>query len=132
MSKGLSWRQRYMLSSIARRAKKLEEGDPVAWCDIDYGPTSSESDDDFDSPRVQWNIEQSTRRSLRSMERRGLVELERYCFFPEPTWNGMTTGIVWHYTHPDDYVPGDMRMMTGVLLTDAGRAEIAEDEANKS
>ena len=38
--------------------------------------------------------------------------------------NGITTTIVWFYTHPDDYVPGEMRMMTGALLTVAGRDEL--------
>jgi hypothetical protein len=130
MSRGLSWRQHWLLKSIARREER-NKGEPVAWCDIDYGPTSSDSDPDFFSRRVQWNTEQSLRRSLRSMERRGLVELDRYCFAPEPTWNGMTTQIVWNCIHLDDYVPGEMRLMTGALLTDAGRAVIAEDEAER-
>ena len=46
MSKGLSWRQRGMLKSIADRASKDREqykrtGErPVAWREIDYGPTA--------------------------------------------------------------------------------------------
>ena len=54
-----------LLASIARQTKKNREQQPVAWCDLDYGPTSSESDDDFYSRRVQWNLEQAIRRSLR-------------------------------------------------------------------
>ena len=125
MSKGLSWRQHYVLASIARR-ERSEKGKPVAWRDIDYGPTSPDSD--------LWNTEQSLRRSLRSMERRGLVELNRYCFWPvaDMPVGHMSPNIFWVYQDPDDYVPGEMRMMTGVVLTEAGRAVIAEYEQTNS
>ena len=143
MSKGLSWRQHSMLRSIARRLeaeRKQHErmnaalgkhgrrskdwrARPVAWKAVDYGPTSEE---DFDTPRVQWNVEQATRRALRSLERRGLVELGRYCFRPFVEGGAFSPQIVWSYVDPDDHVPGDSRVMTGVLLTEAGWAAAAE------
>jgi hypothetical protein len=45
-------------------------------------PTTHEGDDDYFGPKRQWNIEQATRRALRSLERRGLVELGCYSFTP--------------------------------------------------
>jgi hypothetical protein len=126
-----------MLASIAREATRWSKKDrnkPVAWRAIDYGPTSSERDPDYSSSaRVQWNIEQATRRALRSLERRGLVELGRYCFTPyaEMGGGGMFPQIFWRYTDPDDYVPGETRTMTGVLLTKAGWALVAEEEAKR-
>jgi hypothetical protein len=55
-----------MLISIAREATrwgKKDRNKPVAWRAINYGPTSSESDPNFhSSARIQWNIEQATRR----------------------------------------------------------------------
>jgi hypothetical protein len=123
MSKGLSWRQRWMIDSIAREATrwgKNERNKPVAWRAIDYGPTDEEV---YFTARGQWNIEQALRRSLRSLERRGLVELGRYCFRPDADmYRGGSPEIFWSYVHPDDYVPGEMRTMTGVTLTDAGWA----------
>ena len=133
MSKGLSQRQRWMLSSIAREATRWSKEDrnkPVAWRAIDYGPTSAESDDDYETARVQWNIEQATRRSLRSLERRGLVELGRYCFRPVADMNrGGGPQIFWSCVRRGRRVPGETRTMTGVLLTDAGWALVAEAEA---
>jgi hypothetical protein len=131
MSKGLSWRQRYMLTDIARNVKLAGEGrrnEPVAWRAIDYGPTSHE---DYDTARVQWNIEQATRRSLRSLERRGLVELGRCCFLPVADMIGrqLSPQIYWSHVHPDDYVPGEMRTMTGVVLTKAGWDVVEEEES---
>jgi hypothetical protein len=136
MSKGLSWRQRHMLSRIAREAthwSKEERNRPVAWRAIDYGPTNSESDPDFPaSARIQWNLEQATRRSLRSLERRGLVKLGRHCFQPYADIGAMSSPqIVWAYVRRRHRVPGETRMMTGVLLTDAGRALVAEEEAKR-
>ena len=62
----LSQNQRCMLISIAREATrwgKKDRNKPVAWRAINYGPTSSESDPNFhSSARIQWNIEQATRR----------------------------------------------------------------------
>jgi hypothetical protein len=136
MSKGLSWRQRHMLISIADRASKDREQykrsrvRPVAWRAIDYGPTSSEDDDFPSSARIHWNIEQATRRSLRSLERRGLVELGRCCFQPYAEIGGMGyPQIVWSYVRRRHRVPGETRTMTGVLLTNAGWALVAEEEA---
>lgn len=130
MSKGISWRQRYMLEKIACEIERAEDkDDPIAWRAIDYGATSSESDPDFcSSQRIQWNIEQSVRRALRSMERRGLVELGSYYFSGDADWpkGRMGPEIIWSCAHPEDYVPGQGRIMTGVLLTDAGRAMVTE------
>jgi hypothetical protein len=121
MSRGLSWRQHSMLESILRRSGERQE--PVALRDIDYGPTALEGDPDYSSARNQWNIEQAMRRALRSLERRGLVTLARYVFFPEPVSGFLgSVNMRWAYTAPDNHVPGDSRIMLGALLTDAGRA----------
>jgi hypothetical protein len=126
MSKGLSWRQHSILKSIARLLERDNKGDrsiPIPWRIVDYGPTN---EDDYFSPRVQWNLEQSIRRSLRSLEHRGLVELGRYCFRPFAEMSEGLLGslhqaeIVWTHIHPDEHVPGEGRIMTGVILTDAG------------
>lgn len=120
MSKGLSWRQRGMLESLAKQTNR-EQDHPVAWRRIDYGPTDHDLDPDFDSSvRLRWNIEQATRRALRSLERRGLVELVRYCFELCPEDAGVFgTSYVWSYVHPDCHIPGEGRIMTGATLTDA-------------
>jgi hypothetical protein len=134
VSRGLSWRQRTMLASVAREATRWSKEDrdlPVAWRAIDYGPTSSERDHDYTSARVQWNIEQATRRALRSLERRGLVELDRYCFRPYADMNRISPQIFWAYVDPDDYVPGETRTMTGVVLTKAGWALVAEEKPKR-
>jgi hypothetical protein len=119
-----------MLRSIAHRAERAAKetpsvkGDvPVAWREVNYGPTKSEQDEDYSSARAQWNVEQSIRRALRSLERRGLVELDRYCFRPEPRRDV----ILWNYIHPKKYVAGEGRMMTGVVLTAAGKAMAVEE-----
>jgi hypothetical protein len=124
MGKGISWRQQVMLNSILeqeRRFSREGEGpEPIAWRDIDDGPRFDDIDIDA---RVAWNREQTLRRSLRSLERRGLVALGRYVFFPEPIITAFgNTSIVWTATYPDNHVPGDTRIMTGARLTDAGRA----------
>ena len=134
MSRGLSWRQKYMLRDIAERCRQrnnMRSGDgpwPVAWLSIDYGDTHTEEYDCF-TARGRWNLEQATRRALRSLERRGLVFLDRYVFRPEPIiTNGNGWGspeIVWNYVDPDDHIPGESRIMTGVMLTDAGEAAVA-------
>jgi hypothetical protein len=75
-------------------------------------------------------LEQTLRRALRSLERRGLVTLGRYVFRPSADsrdWTGPS--IVWRYRDPDDHVPGDSRMMTGALLTEAGWAVVRQEEA---
>jgi hypothetical protein len=134
MSRGLSYRQRWLLASIAREATRLSKknrNEPVAWRAIDYGPTSTESDDNYDTARVQWNIEQATRRSLRSLKRRGLVELGRCCFSPvaDMSRGGEVPQIFWNYVRRRRRVPGETRIMTGVRLTEAGWALVAEEEA---
>jgi hypothetical protein len=133
VSRGLSWRQRLMLVSIAREAERWSRKDrdkPVAWRAVDYGPTSAEDEPDYStSARIQWNLEQATRRSLRSLERRGLVKLGRYCFWPHAESGGMgQASIFWSYVHPEKYVPGEMRIMTGVVLTAGGRDVVAQEE----
>ena len=130
MSRGISWRQRVMLQSIARRSWRNngvagQRIEPVAWRDIDYGPTQAEGYADYDTPRWQWNKEQVVRRALRSLERRGLVELGSYVFHVEPIIDGWGfTEIRFTYTDPDRHIPGSTRIMTGALLTDAGWAAI--------
>ena len=74
-------------------------------------------------------MEQSIRRALRSLERRGLATLESYYFWEFAESGGMSPRIFWSYTHPKNYVPGKGRIMTGVLLTKAGWAIAAEEEA---
>jgi hypothetical protein len=143
MSKGLSWRQRLMLASIAKQTMR-EEGPvklvdgrfvrqsfprPVAWRSIDYGAPGKNTDADWHASftaRGAWNREQAMRRALRSLERRGLVKLGSYAFRPEAADN---VEIEFVYCHPDRYIPGETRWMTGATLTEAGWAAI---EAAKS
>ena len=61
--------------------------------------------------------EQTARRALRSFERRGLVELGRYVFFPEPVMGHLSAHIVWRVFDPDSHLPGETRSMTGVRVT---------------
>jgi hypothetical protein len=97
-----------MVSNVGERL-----GASGAWCDAS----------------VQWNIEQAQRRALRNLQQRGLVELGRYVFLPEPILTALgTTSIVWRYRPPGDHVPGQSRIMTGVLLTDAGRDAAKQTE----
>jgi hypothetical protein len=118
MSKGISWRQRTIL-------RKLTPDNITAWKDVDYGPTRLEGDADYSTARNQWNLEQSTRRALRSLERRGLVKLDRYVF-SEIAEGGMFPYISRDAIDPDDHVPGQSRIMTGVRLTEAGKKLVAE------
>src|SRR4051794_16959248 len=109
MSRGISWRQRMMLKSIAHHTKQTQlvrVGDefirepceePVAWRSIDRG--SGGECPDYFTPRAAWNREQVTRRALRSLERRGLVTLDRYLFCYEP----FTDGMMWTYRPPDQH-----------------------------
>ena len=129
MSRGISWRQRRMLVSILRGSTDARP--VVAWRDIDSGP-GYEFDPDFDSRRVQWNIEQATRRALRSLEKRGLVELGRYVFEYLPPAGFHSTDHGWFTIDPDDHVPGQTRIMTGVMLTDAGRAAAEAEDAEEA
>jgi hypothetical protein len=106
-----------MLRSLAKNREEI-----VAWRDIDDGPRD---ESDYLNARAAWNREQTMRRALRSLERRGLVELGRYVFFPEPVERHLSISIVWTVIDPDDHVPGESRIMTGVRLTALGR-EAAE------
>jgi hypothetical protein len=127
MSRGLSWRQRSMLKQLLELEQKnkgtYDEGRPVAWSALDYGPFH-EGDEDYSSARVQWNLEQAQRRALRSMAERGLVDLATYSFRLDADTVGpfRQPRIIYTAQHPDDHVPGQSRYMTGVLLTDQGRA----------
>jgi hypothetical protein len=133
MNKGLSWRQLHMLNSIAREAtrwSKEHRKRPVACRAIDHGSTSAGANDDHQSARAQWNVEQAVRRSLRSLQGRGLVKLGRCCFYPVAYMNRVGgTQIFWNYVCRRHRVTGETRIMTGVLLTDAGWAMVAEEQA---
>ena len=75
MSKGISWMQRSILESVAA------SDDVVAWRDAPYRARLEGRDEDgYFSRRVVWNHEQSLRRALRSLAKRGLVECGRYVF----------------------------------------------------
>jgi hypothetical protein len=121
MSKGISIGQRQILQKLLRH----EQGVPVAWCDLDYGSTDPER---FFTPEGQHSMAQSTRRALRNLEMRGLVTLARYSFHP---WADISQNefrramqqvdMGWSYRHPSEHVPGQSRIMTGVLLTEEGR-----------
>lgn len=129
MSRGISWRQRWMLESIQRRQDK-EQGKPVAWRHINYGPTSNEGKPDYFSARKQWNLEQAMRRALRSLEQRGLVELGRYVFQPYADVVGLGgPSIIWVCRPSDDHVPGESKIMTGAKITEAGREAIRKSES---
>jgi hypothetical protein len=58
---------------------------------IEYGPTSAERRDDYFTSRGQWNLEEATRRALRSIERRGLITLGSYVFFREEINTGLSS-----------------------------------------
>ena len=115
MSRGISWQQRNMLRSLAKNKEVV-----VAWRDVDDYNTPADLDDYF-SARATWNWEQTRRRALRSLEVRGLVELGRYVFSPEPVMGGISAHIVWTVVDPDHHRPGESRIMTGVRLTVLGR-----------
>jgi hypothetical protein len=119
MSRGISWRQRCLLRGLLRAEQAQPahcKGDPIAWRNLDYGPTEHEEDwDHFDSPECQWNIEQATRRALRSLEKRGLVRLGTRSFRPGEHDND------WTCQDRGNHVSGQSRYMTRVLLTDRGR-----------
>jgi hypothetical protein len=76
------------------------------------------------SPTWQWNIEQATRRALRSLERRGLVESATYSYRYDDADH------VWDCCDPEKHVPGQHRWMIGVLLTDKGRALVEKPDSD--
>jgi hypothetical protein len=135
MSRGISWRQRGMLTQLLRLERERtprgsRERWPVAWRELDYGPTGTglrETDDPdgYDAilahPRHQWNIEQATRRALRSLERRGLIELFQCSFAAYADTGPHNPKIVYRPIDPDEHTPGQDRYMTGVRLTSEGR-----------
>jgi hypothetical protein len=111
---------------IAERWVQRTVEEPVAWRVLNYGPTHAEGREDYNTARWQWNYEQVVRRALSSLERRGLVTLGRHAFY----FNGeVASGAFesrfqnspeWSYTHRDNHIPGQTRIMIGALLTDAG------------
>jgi hypothetical protein len=136
MSKGLSWRQRSILKQLLQ-FEKDRGPDPIAWRELDYGLPVNDSHEKTDTPKGQWNIEQAMRRSLRSLKQRGLVDLGRYAFDQavgdvrrvdnhELRASYLTADIEWHAVNPDQHIPGQSHIMTGVLLTDEGRRVASE------
>jgi hypothetical protein len=126
-----------------RTPKWSEKPWPVAWKELDYRPSKSELPEVVDRQKGQWNIEQATRRALRNLEKRGLVELGPYAFMQEADIKivnispellespelreilvapQMQTAVLeWYCIDIDNHIPGQSRIMTGVLLTDKGR-----------
>ena len=103
LSKGISWRQRFMLMQLDR----LNSPDPVAWRRIDYGPVR----DDLRDQAVRESKDQAQQRALRSLEKRGLIRHEQLCYaYVDNEWVEI----------PPDYT-GLPRFMLGVELTDEGR-----------
>jgi hypothetical protein len=118
--------------------------EPVPWCELDYGvikhrkpvlawgsPGVTHDELMADAKRQGWNIEQSTRRSLRSLEQRGLVELRRGSFRPYAIETRRNFAghkvlkdgsfVYWHHSPSSTHVTGQDHLMTGVTLTGAGR-----------
>jgi hypothetical protein len=137
MSKGISWRQIYMLEQLLALEQNEEDynGEPIAWRMLKYGWTNSDYRNYVreDQAKIAWNVEQAQRRSLRNLEQRGLVTTGHYVFMPyaesyiihAPDGHMAEAEIRWYYVHPRDHLPGESRRMTGVQLTDAGR-QVAE------
>jgi hypothetical protein len=122
MGRGLSGKQYEILWQIAKSEGRTYR-QICAWRDI--GVSYGDIDDDyFDDPatarRQDWNSEQSLRRALKSLQRRGLIGIARYVFMVMP--DGYD--LVHVCTNPENHVPGQTRIMTGAYLTDAGRAMI--------
>jgi hypothetical protein len=119
MSKGLSRRQCEILWHIAKH--EADRGKVRAWRDIhvNYG-NSSDDDDPAVVRREAWNNEQSLRRALKSLKRRGLIGVDQYVFMVLPVGFDFAHICV----NPGDHTPGQTRIMTGAYLTDAGRAII--------
>jgi hypothetical protein len=72
-----------MLEQVLKKEVKRAhcKPEPVAWKELDYGPTHYEGTDDFYTARVQWNIEQAQRRVLRNLEARGWWTLAHSVFY---------------------------------------------------
>jgi hypothetical protein len=133
MSRGLSAQQASMLRQLERlerRHAKVEDEDQrtFPWSALDYGEIAHRKFCpvfDYSRPldalvnlgRLNWNREQTVRRALRSLERRGLVHLERHAF----SLILVGHGVYWSSNVPEAHVPGESQLMTGVELTDAGR-----------
>jgi hypothetical protein len=133
MSRGLSAHQTSMLRQLERlerRHAKIKDEDQLTfpWSALDYGEIAHrksgpvvdysrfwESFDDL--RRRNWNREQTVRRALRSLERRGLVHLGRHAFSIVRVGNS----FYWGSNVPEAHVPGESHIMTGVELTDTGR-----------
>ena len=128
MSKGISQRQRVILRSLLHRRTLVPNG-IVAWKDIDDYPTEAEIEAEANTDRVDHPThEQSLRRALRSLQRRGLVTLARYSFEEEPRSGAFGLAYIYRIAHdPMWHVTGKMRLMTGVTLTEAGARLVAED-----
>jgi hypothetical protein len=120
MSRGISERQRLILQQLLQLEKKGRK--VIAWRQL------------RDHEKTDWNTEQSLRRALRSLEKRGLVELGTYSFMPRqerqrlrgrhyrPALDAVGEWIAqdaWHHTSRSHY-------MTGVSLTDKGRQVATE------
>jgi hypothetical protein len=128
MSKGLSWRQKWMLRSILHATRALPEDlrwQPIAWKAIDYGPSKRKRAFNVGGER---NLARAKRRALTSLERRGLVELGNYVFLPLADSVGfLGPKTEWCYCDPKHHIPGKSRIVTGVNLTTDGM-KIAEAE----
>jgi hypothetical protein len=128
MSRGISLGQRLILRQLLQ--KEEESPDPVPLLELEYG--SSKRLTDWQNPRQVWNLEQAMRRALRNLEQRGLVKLGRYVFMPYPEIRrhpllGRVPYLLWACQEPEQHIPGQSRILTGVLLTDIGR-RVARDE----
>jgi hypothetical protein len=117
MSKGLSRQQCQILWHIARHEE--HRGKVRAWRDIHvYYGNRADDDDPAIIRRQGWNNEQSLRRALKSLKRRGLIGVDQYVFMVLPVGFDIAHICV----NPKDHFPGETRIMTGAYLTDAGRA----------
>jgi hypothetical protein len=119
MSKGLSRQQCEILWYIARHEE--HRGKVRAWRDIhvSYGNIDDDYGNDSASTRRQdWNNEQSLRRALKSLKRRGLIGVDQYVFMVLPV--GFDVAHI--CMNPENHIAGQTRIMTGAYLTDAGRA----------
>jgi DNA-binding MarR family transcriptional regulator len=133
MSRGLSAHQADMLRQLERlerRHAKVKDEDQFAfpWSALNYGEIAHRKSGpvfDYSQPqeffadlrRHNWNREQTIRRALRSLERRGLVYLKRHAFSLIRVGNS----IYWSSNIPEAHIRGESHIMIGVELTDTGR-----------